>query len=229
MKKVFFLLVKRLQELQCHKNNYNTKESKLQQPLLQDDQNDDKSTVNETSEEKSMGSNVTTSAKGGLSGRRTQSQSKCACMSDGIISLNVTDYSVILMAMFTYLLTGNIDNKSSINNGICCSTKYTTKPKRKNSNISQQDFDKKSAFSNKSNNNEHFDGIGQIIAANNAGDDHYQANLKQKRESGGKEKEKKLHGSLPNHLDTDVDGYEGSDDTNSSCKYHLLLMFLTFE
>lgn len=28
-----------------------------------------------------------------------------------------------------------------------------------------------------------------------------------------------LHGSLPNHLDTDVDGYEGSDDTNSSSKY----------
>lgn len=84
MKKVFFLLVKRLQELQCHKNNQNTKESKLQQPLLQSDQND-KSTINlnETIEEKSMGSNVTTSAKGGLSGRRTQSQSKCACMSDG--------------------------------------------------------------------------------------------------------------------------------------------------
>lgn len=225
MKKVFFLLVKRLQELQCHKNNHNTKESKLQQPLLQSDQNDDKSTINsETIEEKSMGSNVTTSAKGGLSGRRTQSQSKCACMSDGIVNLNVTDYSGILMAVFTYV-TGNIDNKSSINNGICCSTKYTTKPKRKNSNISQLDFDKKSVFSNKSNNNEHFDGIGQIIAAN-AGDDHYQANLKQKRGNGDKEKEKKIHGSLPNHLDTDVNGYEGSDDTNSSCKYHLPLFIL---
>lgn len=35
-----------------------------------------------------------------------------------------------------------------------------------------------------------------------------------------KEKDKqKVHGSLPNHLDTDVDGYDGSDDTNSSSKY----------
>lgn len=72
--------MKRLQELQCHKNNYNTKESKLQQPLLQSEQNGDKSEensiiINETVSDKSMGSNVTT-AKGGLSGRRTQSQSK---------------------------------------------------------------------------------------------------------------------------------------------------------
>lgn len=75
MKKVFFLLVKRLQELQCHKNHFNnTKESK---PLLQIDQNvvGDKLT-DETINETSMGANVTTTKGGGLSGRRTQSQSK---------------------------------------------------------------------------------------------------------------------------------------------------------
>ena len=33
-----------------------------------------------------------------------------------------------------------------------------------------------------------------------------------------KDKKKIIHGSLPNHLDTDVD-YEGSDDTNSSSEY----------
>jgi hypothetical protein len=38
--------------------------------------------------------------------------------------------------------------------------------------------------------------------------------------SRDKEKDKKkiIHGSLPNHLDTDID-YEGSDDTNSSSEY----------
>lgn len=125
------------------------------------------------------------------------------------------------MAVFILLLAGNIDNKSSINNGgICCTTKYSTKSKRKNSNLSQQDFDKKSAFSN-NNNNEHFDGIAQIIA----GAEH-QMTLKPKKSAsqavgkGASTKDKQtLHGSLPNHLDTDVDGYDGSDDTNSSSKY----------
>lgn len=109
--------------------------------------------------------------------------------------------------------TGNIDgNKSSITNGICCSTnsKYT-KPGRKNINLSQQDFDKKPLNNN---NGENFDGIDQIIANTNAN----AGTLKSKKSGQGKDKSKdrkKLHGSLPNHLDTDVD-YEGSDDTNSS-------------
>jgi hypothetical protein len=128
---------------------------------------------------------------------------------------------MIVFPFYFVFRLGNIDNKSSINNGICCSTKYSTKTKRKNSNISE--YDKKSAFNNKgSNNNEHFDGIGQIIA--NAGvdsGDQYQTILKTKK--NGKEKEK-IHGSLPNHLDTDVDGYDGSDDTNSSSKYPTYLL-----
>lgn len=62
------------------------------------------------------------------------------------------------------------------------------------------------------NNVEHFDGIDQIIANANTG------TLKPKKSDKSKSKDrKKLHGSLPNHLDTDVD-YEGSDDTNSSGK-----------
>lgn len=116
-----------------------------------------------------------------------------------------------------WYFTDNIDNKSSLTNGICCSTKYS-KSKRKNSNVSaQQDFDKK-PFGN--NNNEHFDGIGQIIAANS----NVTTLTKPKKvPNQGKNKDrekdkKKLHGSLPNHLDTDVD-YEGSDDTNSSSEY----------
>lgn len=60
------------------------------------------------------------------------------------------------------------------------------------------------------NNSEHFDGIDQIIANVNSG------TLKSKKTGQSKSKDRqKLHGSLPNHLDTDVD-YEGSDDTNSS-------------
>lgn len=113
------------------------------------------------------------------------------------------------------VVAGNIDsNKSSITNGICCSTnsKYS-KPGRKNSNLSQKDFDKKPL--NNNNNVEHFDGIDQIIAnANTTG------TLKPttKKPDKSKSKDRKiLHGSLPNHLDTDVD-YEGSDDTNSSGK-----------
>lgn len=122
----------------------------------------------------------------------------------------------ILMRSIFSPLTGNIDsNKSSITNGICCSTnsKYS-KPGRKNSNLSQKDFDKKPLNNINSNNNaEHFDGIDQIIAENaNTG------TLKPKKSERSKSKDrKKLHGSLPNHLDTDVD-YEGSDDTNSSGK-----------
>lgn len=112
---------------------------------------------------------------------------------------------------FPFFFSGNIDsNKSSITNGICCSTntKYT-KPGRKNSNHSQQDFDKKPLNNN---NSEHFDGIDQIIANVNTG------TLKSKKSGQSKSKDRqKLHGSLPNHLDTDVD-YEGSDDTNSSGK-----------
>lgn len=114
-----------------------------------------------------------------------------------------------------FLGLGNIEsNKSSITNGICCSTnsKYT-KAGRKNSNLSQQDFDKKplnNNNNNKINNTEHFDGIDEIISA-----------VKPKKTSQSKSKDrKKLHGSLPNHLDTDVD-YEGSDDTNSSGKCRL--------
>ncbi|KAL7017217.1 hypothetical protein ACKWTF_010291 [Chironomus riparius] len=136
-----------------------------------------------------MGSNV--SSGKGLSGRRTQSQN-------------------------------NIDNKSSsITNGICCSTKYS-KSKRKNSNISAQDFDKK-PFNNNNNGEQNFDGIGQIIAANS----NVTTITKPKKSNQGKcrdkekdkDKKKIIHGSLPNHLDTDVD-YEGSDDTNSSTHGH---------
>lgn len=115
--------------------------------------------------------------------------------------------------------TGNIDsNKSSITNGICCSTntKYNTKSGRKNSNLSQQDFDKK-PFSINNNNNEHFDGIDQIIADVNTNTNANTGTLKAKKSSQKNKDRQKLHGSLPNHLDTDVD-YEGSDDTNSSGK-----------
>lgn len=114
---------------------------------------------------------------------------------------------------------GNIDvNKSSITNGICCSTNTKfTKAARKNSNLSQQDIDKKPLNNNnsggRSKNNEHFDGIDEIISAVNT------ATLKPKKSNQNKSKDrKKIHGSLPNHLDTDVD-YEGSDDTNSSGKW----------
>lgn len=137
--------------------------------------------------------------------------------------------------LFTFLSScyseGNIDaNKSSITNGICCSTNNTkfTKAARKNSNLSQQDIDKKPLNNNnnssnnnnnssggggKGKNNEHFDGIDEIISAVNT------ATLKPKKSNQSKSKDrKKIHGSLPNHLDTDVD-YEGSDDTNSSGKW----------
>lgn len=132
------------------------------------------------------------------------------------------------------IFLGNIDNKSSsiTTNGICCSTKYS-KSKRKNSNLSQQDFDKKPFNINNNNNNgsEHFDGIGQIIAANST---HVAAATKPKKSNQTKSKEKekekdrkKIHGSLPNHLDTDID-YEGSDDTNSSSEYKLINFFVLF-
>ena len=124
----------------------------------------------------------------------------------------------IFPPLFSVLVIGNIDsNKSSITNGICCSTntKYT-KPGRKNSNLSQQDSDKKPLNNNNISNNteQHFDGIDEIISAVNTG------TIKPKKSSNqSKSKDrKKLHGSLPNHLDTDVD-YEGSDDTNSSGKW----------
>ncbi len=142
---------------------------------------------------------------------------------------------VLLIFIYTHSLTvshtllstlGNIDNKSSINNGgICCSTtKYSAKSKRKNSNLSQQEFDKKSAFSN-NNNSEHFDGIAQIIASTE-----HQMTLKPKKSAKDDKNsaKEKLHGSLPNHLDTDVDGYEGSDDTNSSSKYLLNLIAIHY-
>ena len=116
---------------------------------------------------------------------------------------------------FLFINSDNIDNnKSSITNGICCSTnsKYS-KSGRKNSNLAQQDFEKKS-FNNNNNCGENFDGIDQIIANSNVNT----GTLKPKKTSQSKSKDrKKLHGSLPNHLDTDVD-YEGSDDTNSSGK-----------
>ncbi|CRK95262.1 CLUMA_CG008706, isoform B [Clunio marinus] len=148
-------------------------------------------TINKSARtQKNMGSNVSTAGGKGLSGRRTQSSS-------------------------------NIDNnKSSITNGICCSTnsKYNAKSGRKNSNHSQ-DCDKKPLNNNninnnnsKSNRNEQFDGIDQIISCSNVNT----GTLKQPKKSKSTSKDrKKLHGSLPNHLDTDVD-YEGSDDTNSS-------------
>jgi hypothetical protein len=67
---------------------------------------------------------------------------------------------------------------------------------------------------NNNNNNtsvEPFDGIDQIISNVTA-----TGTLKPKKTSQCKNKDRqKLHGSLPNHLDTDVE-YEGSDDTNSS-------------
>lgn len=114
---------------------------------------------------------------------------------------------------FFLRLVGNIDaNKSSITNGICCSTNSkNTKAGRKNSNISQQEFDKKPLSNN---NNEHFDGIDQIIANANTGTLKPAKKSNQSKASKSQDR-KKLHGSLPNHLDTDVE-YEGSDDTNSS-------------
>lgn len=88
IKKVFLLLVKRLQALHHHKAYSLHEEEKQRQSKLSEKY--DKSVklenynrLNETISsnnstyisEESMGSNVTT-AKGGLSGRRTQSQSK---------------------------------------------------------------------------------------------------------------------------------------------------------
>ncbi|KAL7017206.1 hypothetical protein ACKWTF_010291 [Chironomus riparius] len=206
---VFLLLVKRLASLQQHNNLKSLQHPKEIRNCRRErdqkksnelnEQNDKRNILEPTSDdhyindkiststrtEKIMGSNV--SSGKGLSGRRTQSQN-------------------------------NIDNKSSsITNGICCSTKYS-KSKRKNSNISAQDFDKK-PFNNNNNGEQNFDGIGQIIAANS----NVTTITKPKKSNQGKcrdkekdkDKKKIIHGSLPNHLDTDVD-YEGSDDTNSS-------------
>lgn len=89
IKKVFLLLVKRLQALHHHNKAYSLHEDEKQRQS-KFNENFDKSVklenyniLNETISsnnstyisEESMGSNVTT-AKGGLSGRRTQSQSK---------------------------------------------------------------------------------------------------------------------------------------------------------
>lgn len=131
--------------------------------------------------------------------------------SDNSLEIYALRFKILMKFDFSSPRKGNIDgNKSSITNGICCSTnsKYT-KAGRKNSNLSQQDFDKKPLNNNKG---EHFDGIDQIIANSNVNT----GTLKTKKSEKAKSKDrKKLHGSLPNHLDTDVD-YEGSDDTNSS-------------
>lgn len=133
--------------------------------------------------------------------------------------------------------TGNIDSQnkhSSITNGICCSTnsKYgTSKSGRKNSNLSQLEYDKRPL--NNNNNNrcndiEHFDSIEQIITNANTGT---LKNKKTAHQSKSKDR-KKLHGSLPNHLDTDATDVEGSDDTNSSGKcifsFSLLLFHFGF-
>ncbi|XP_070508148.1 uncharacterized protein [Chironomus tepperi] len=214
---VFLLLVKRLASLQQHNNLKSLQQTKeIRNCRRERDRNSEDKKSNESSEqndkrnilepasddhcindkiststrtEKIMGSNV--SSGKGLSGRRTQSQN-------------------------------NIDNKSSsITNGICCSTKYS-KSKRKNSNISAQDFDKK-PFSNNNTGEQNFDGIGQIIAANS----NVTTITKPKKLNQGKSRDKEkdkdkkkiIHGSLPNHLDTDID-YEGSDDTNSSTHGH---------
>lgn len=90
LKKVFLLLVKRLQALHHHNSKaYNLHEdekqrqSKLNEKIDKSVKLENYNILNETISsnnstyisEESMGSNVTT-AKGGLSGRRTQSQSK---------------------------------------------------------------------------------------------------------------------------------------------------------
>lgn len=85
IKKVFLLLVKRLQALHHHKAYSLHEEEKQRQSKLNEkyDKLENYNRLNETISsnnstfisEESMGSNVTT-AKGGLSGRRTQSQSK---------------------------------------------------------------------------------------------------------------------------------------------------------
>lgn len=104
--------------------------------------------------------------------------------------------------------TGNIENNKSISNGICSTNAKNIKHSRKNSNHSQQEFDKKPL----NNNSEHFDGIDQIIANVNA-----TGTLKSKK-SNAKDRIK-LHGSLPNHLDSDVDYQGGGDDTNKTGKW----------
>lgn len=130
-------------------------------------------------------------------------------------------------------LTGNIDSQnkhSSITNGICCSTnsKYgTSKSGRKNSNSTQLEYDKRPL--NNNNNNrcndiENFDSIEQIITNANTGT---MKNKKTAHQSKSKDR-KKLHGSLPNHLDTDATDVEGSDDTNSSGKCFFYLLFISF-
>lgn len=85
IKKVFLLLVKRLQALH-HNKAYSLHESEKQRQTIKNDKSvklENYNRLNETISydnsafisEQSMGSNVTT-AKGGLSGRRTQSQSE---------------------------------------------------------------------------------------------------------------------------------------------------------
>jgi hypothetical protein len=123
------------------------------------------------------------------------------------------------------LPTGNIDShaKQSLANGICCASsnqKYsTTKLFSKNNHSHDTE---KSTFINNNNNNsskgnvENFDNVlcnqPEITAS---------ATLKPKKchhsnQNNIKSKDRnKFHGSLPNHLDTDID-YEGSSDTNSS-------------
>lgn len=122
--------------------------------------------------------------------------------------------------------TGNIDShaKQSLANGICCASsnqKYSaTKLFSKNNH--SHDTDKSSFISSNNNNNnskgnvENFDNVlcnqPEITAS---------ATLKPKKchhsnQNNIKNKDRnKFHGSLPNHLDTDID-YEGSSDTNSS-------------
>ena len=127
---------------------------------------------------------------------------------------------IFYVCVFVSIFTGNIDSQnkhSSITNGICCSTnsKYgTSKSGRKHSNLTQLEYDKRPLNNNNNNDIEHFDSIEQIITNANTGT---LKNKKTAHQSKSKDR-KKLHGSLPNHLDTDATDVEGSDDTNSSGK-----------
>lgn len=105
---------------------------------------------------------------------------------------------------------GNIENNKSISNGICSANVKNIKHGRKNSHHSNQEYDKKPL----NNNSEHFDGIDQIIANVNASS----GTLKSKKSNLSAKERKKLHGSLPNHLDSDADG--SGDDTNKSGKWN---------
>lgn len=141
--------------------------------------------------------------------------------------MNIINDFVLLFNI--YLFPGNIDShaKQSLANGICCASsnqKYNT-TKLFNKNNHSHDTDKTSFTKNGNNNVENFDNVlcnqPEITTATTKSKKcHHSSN-----QNNIKSKDRnKFCGSLPNHLDTDID-YEGSSDTNSSGESSLISIF----